>query len=211
MYIHIPKTGGVSVEKSLHIPHDHQPFVCNHSFTSIRDPVERLSSAFYFCKNSPWDKVLYKKNMTAEHCCHSRFLSSQNVNTWISAVLQKKIDCRMPGAGFPHSFVAPTSFWIKNTDKVSILRTHCLTQDARTYLNISIGWENKSPNSNKCGKNITTSTYNLILHSHHKNDFNLLYNKSFSNLQLWKLACESRKCSPSRRRPVRRESVLGAA
>ena len=122
-FVHVPKTGGTSIEQAFGLRHDHRVAVCNHSISIIRDPIDRLSSAYNFCKKAPWDAVLKRRQWNNSHCCHSSTLV-KDFSQWLMQILGGQ-DCRMPGAGFPHSFVASTKYWLSGSVHTTYLRTNC--------------------------------------------------------------------------------------
>jgi len=193
-YVHVPKTGGVSVEMALSIPHDHHraDASCNHTFVSVRDPIDRLSSAYHFCRQNPWDRVIRLQNWTSSHCCHSSVVRRHDFPSWLLSVL-RGIDCKMPGAGYPHPFVAPTAYWIGNATNFTLIRTHCLRHDCAQILNLTIGVKNSSPSRN-CEQNMTDASWHAFLRSAHVDDFTRVYGRRFSNVSQWRTACVRREC-----------------
>lgn len=49
-FVHVPKSGGTSVEQAFRLQHAHRRANCSHSIAIIRDPIDRLASAYHFCK-----------------------------------------------------------------------------------------------------------------------------------------------------------------
>ena len=195
-YIHIPKTGGKSIENMLHIKHDHSPIIptCKHAYITIRDPVDRLSSAYHFCKINPWDRILKQRNLNSSHICHSSIVHSLSFPLWIIYALSRNnSDLQMPGVGFPHSFIAPNTYWENGSNiKKTYLRTHCLNKDINLTMHKAVKKTNTSPNKD-CLQNLTDTAWNAIT-NHYRKDFIMIYNKTFHNVNNWRYACLNKGC-----------------
>ena len=195
-FVHIPKTGGTSVEKILGWPHAHHHAdpSCPVRFVMLRDPIERLSSAYEFCRMHPWDRVL-SSNPSA-HCCRSNFVRRVSLSSWLLLTLNGTVDCSMPRSGHPHSFVSSTTYWLKNPlPAIVYLRTHCLSHDTRPFTNRTtlaiLPHTNRSPNS-AC-PTLTIKAWNAMLQSPHASDFERVYNCRIRDAREWKKVCNGKK------------------
>ena len=195
-YVHVPKTGGTSIEKACGFPHAHQPArgECTRVFLNVRDPVNRLASAYHFCKEHPWDTVLRKRTWGPDHCCHSSVVKRLNLSEWIIAVVNDRMDCRMPGAGYPLPFTSPTRFWLAGyTGNITYLRTSCLDHDVKVALGVHPRHHYKS-NNRDC-PTITTDAWHSVGRSEHAADFQIVYGRSFSSIHHWSRVCVESTCA----------------
>ena len=189
-FVHIPKTGGSSVEVAIGSSHAHIPapsLHCNRTVAIARDPVERLASAFRFCKRHPWDAVLRRRGWE-NHCCHSTSLK-RSLSEWVVGAV--RTDCRMPGAGYPHSFLAPMTFW--TVPSTLLLRNHCLDTDMRRHFNLSLPRVNTAGDSRytRC-PGLTRDAWNTVS-KRYRDDLRLVYGweggNAPSEYERWKELC----------------------
>ena len=145
--IHVPKSGGTSVEYILRIVHEHSPL--NQSkcagrrvVTLARDPLDRYRSSYEYCRRFPWDHQLWslvkhratnnRPGFSSAHCCHSSRVKRMSFSEWLRAIVHNGLDCRMTEAGYPMPFLSPINAWGEAFDDV--VRTHCLEEDfARVF------------------------------------------------------------------------------
>jgi len=183
--------------------HSHARRGCDRSVALLRDPVNRMGSAYHYCKMWPWDRVLARVGWAHPHCCSSSVLENATLSSWLLAVLNDEIDCRMPRAGYPSNYIAPTSYWTSGSNRVTFLRTQCLELDARRVLNVRListskkGLYNSSPNRD-CGSNLTDQAWQALISSQHDVDFLLVYGRRFPSQNEWRRACREsvlRECN----------------
>ena len=192
-FVHVPKSGGTSVERAFQLQHAHRRANCSHSIAIVRDPIDRLSSAYHFCKKSPWDNVLARRKWpTTLHCCHSSMLQ-RDFSAWLLSIFEHKVGCILPGAGFPHPYTASTSYWLAASRTTTFLRTNCLEKDGERLLGVRLPKTNTSPNRN-CNQNLTTAAWSAILGTAHHKDFQTLYHKNFRRIDDWRRVCETFRC-----------------
>jgi hypothetical protein len=119
IFVHIPKAAGVSISKSLfgsitggHTPlsryqiifskHDYESYF---KFTFVRNPWDRLVSAYLFLKNGGFDDQdkLWAKNNLADFDDFDSFVknwvSEKNIETWMHFIPQYRYVCT-PGTLF---------------------------------------------------------------------------------------------------------------
>ena len=197
-FVHVPKTGGTSIERAFGLKHDHVPFnasSCKNVFSVLRDPVDRASSAYHFCRQTPWDGVLKRNN--TNHCCHSRVVRALPLSSWVELVLGGNAPCGMPGAGRPHPFVAPMEYWLGEEwwrdARVNLLRTHCLIADGRAVLNATVWHEYRTNVSSAC-LGLTERAWNVVS-AHCKQEFSVLYGRNVVDMNDWSDSCARRTCS----------------
>lgn len=187
----------------MRLPHVHMLHPTNSSLLVIaRDPVDRLASAYHFCRKRPWDSVLRQRNLTCKiHCCCSNVTQTLTFVQWITRYIGGS-RCLLPNVNL--SYIAPFSFWTHHGTIKSLLRHRCLEHDLKRVLkNDTLEFErvNISPNSHShpCERrgfeSAPQSAWKLFSREYNS-DFDAVYNRTFNSPEEWQMSCWTQHAQP---------------
>ena len=185
---HVPKTAGTALEQMLKLPHSHlaardRTGRCGAiPVLTVRDPLDRLLSAFGYCRRFPWDAAIAKRNLSRTHCCHSSVVKKYDFALWAALVLHAdaSIDCTLPGVGWPLGFLDPASEWVRGGPaRFQIVRQHCLSNDSRTVFGRAPPrLVNANPQgSDSCAAYAALQPLWKLVSTRYRGDFDLVYGR----------------------------------
>jgi hypothetical protein len=204
--LHLPKAGGSSIEAMLKLPHGHDVrrsqegmppcFNGTRFVMTVRDPVDRMRSAFDFCRVTPWDGQLRKEGLDSRtHCCGRdvvRHFSNNSLGDWLRAA--SRLDCRLPGFLRAPSLLAPASAWGEPDE---VVRLHCAHADSQRLFGHSLpltntGCQERSRRT-RCHRDHVTHACDVfgehdwpIVATAFQSDFLLAYGRRITSYHDWR-------------------------
>lgn len=181
IFFHIPKTAGMAVSSALFGDitwgHRNVSFYVNHfgkerfysfyKFTVVRNPYDRLYSAYIFLKNGGINQhdTSFSRKYLSKYPTFDDFvrhgLNDKNVNRWVHFLPQHQF-IKNKNGNIVVDFIAKKEQL--ETDFEIICR----------YLNVSVSLQTINQTENKKDLSLTEDVKSIIK-THYKEDFNLFY------------------------------------